>query len=106
MLSLIAMLALSAELSVMAQWPWVWSSVQQEGGLSHLAEMMEEGGSLLRSSISRKSWGSEGQKEKGTAGTMIGYPLSLMMAEGEKPSAKREWIFCDRTQSAASFEFN
>ena len=106
MLSLIAVLAVSVELSDMVQWPWVWSSAQWEGGFSHLAEMMEEGGSRLCSSNSRRSLGSEGWKEKGTAGAMIGKPLSLMMAEGEKPSAKTEQIFWEHIQSTASFEFS
>ena len=48
----------------------------------------------------------EGRKEKGTAGTMIEKPLSIMVAVGEKPSVKMVQISCEHTQSAASFEFS
>ena len=68
--------------------------------------MMEEGGSQLHSSSLCRSLGSEGWKENGTAGAMIGKPLSLMVAEGEKPSVKVEQIFWECIQSTASFEFS
>ena len=89
-LSLIAVLALSAELNEMTQWLCVCSAERRDGGFSHLAERIDKWGRRLRSSISHKLLGSAGQRESETAGIKVAKPRSLMVAVGAKPSVKTE----------------